>query len=509
VAAENGALQGGKVGGVGDIVRDLPAALADKGWTTTILTPSYGMFHRLPGAHRVGAVRVLFRGRDEDVDVYEVPGSEPDVRNLAFEHALFSPQGTGQIYCGDEPARPYATDSNKFAFFAAAAATWIDQLDPMPDVVHLHDWHAATYAVLREFASDYRQLRDIHTVFTIHNLSYQGVRPLHGDESALETWFPGLHYSHLTLGDPVYPECYNPMAAAIRLADKISTVSPSYANEICEPSDDETGFIGGEGLEDDLVAAKQQGRLVGILNGCFYNGPKGRRPGWQRILNTAAEQVNAWAEADPGNRMHALAQERLASLPKRRPKHLLTSVGRLVRQKAALLFENLPDGRTALDAILDDLGSRGVVILLGSGEKLFEQQMLDVAARNSNVLFLCGYSETLADPLYRAGDLFLMPSSFEPCGISQMLAMRAAQPCVVHGVGGLKDTVRDNRSGFVFNGSTPTEQAAAFVDSVARAVELKSTHNDAWQRICIRAASARFSWSESAQQTIEHLYDNA
>jgi len=362
---------------------------------------------------------------------------------------------------------------------------------------------------LREFASDYRQLRDIHTVFTIHNLSYQGVRPLHGDESALETWFPGLHYSHLTLGDPVYPECYNPMAAAIRLADKISTVSPSYANEICEPSDDETGFIGGEGLEDDLVAAKQQGRLVGILNGCFYNGPKGRRPGWQRILNTAAEQVNAWAEADPGNRMHALAQERLVSLPKRRPKHLLTSVGRLVRQKAALLFENLPDGRTALDAILDDLGSRGVLILLGSGEKLFEQQMLDVAGRHSNVLFLCGYSETLADPLYRAGDLFLMPSSFEPCGISQMLAMRAAQPCVVHGVGGLKDTVRDNRSGFVFNGSTPTEQAAAFVDSVARALELKSTHNDAWQKICIRAASARFSWSESAQQTIEHLYDNA
>jgi starch synthase len=90
-----------------------------------------------------------------------------------------------------------------------------------------------------------------------------------------------------------------------------------------------------------------------------------------------------------------------------------------------------------------------------------------------------------------------------------MLAMRAAQPCVVHGVGGLKDTVRDNRSGFVFNGSTPTEQANALVDSVNRAVALKSTHNDAWQKICIRAASARFSWSESAQQTIEQLYDNA
>jgi len=451
----------------------------------------------------------LFRGKDEDVDVYDVPGSEPQVRNIAFEHALFSPQGAGQVYCGDEPTRPFATDSNKFAFFAAAAATWIDQLDPVPDVVHLHDWHAATYAVLREFGSEYRQLRDIRTVFTIHNLSYQGIRPLSGDESAFESWFPGLHYSHEALGDTVYPECYNPMAAAIRLADKISTVSPTYANEICEPSNPVTGFIGGEGLEHELAEAKQQGRLVGILNGCFYNGPKGRRPGWQRTLGIASAQVNAWTNAEPDNPVHALAQERLASLPKRRPKHVLTSVGRLVRQKAALLFEKLPDGRTALDAILDDLGPQGVLILLGSGENAFEQQMLDVARRHNNVLFLCGYSETLADPLYRTGDLFLMPSSFEPCGISQMLAMRATQPCVVHGVGGLKDTVRDNRSGFVFNGSTPTEQAAAFVDSVLHAVELKNTHNDAWQKICIRAASARFSWSEAAQQTIEHLYDNA
>lgn len=475
----------------------------------TVLTPSYGMFHRLPGAKRVAAVRVLFRGRDEDVDVYDVPGSEPQVRNLAFEHALFSPQGTGQIYCGDAAARPFATDSNKFAFFAAAAATWIDQLDEKPDVVHLHDWHAATYAVLREFGSDWRQLRDIRTVFSIHNLSYQGVRPLNGDESALESWFPGLHYSHLTLGDPVYAGCYNPMAAAIRLADKVSTVSPTYADEICEPSDPATGFIGGEGLETELGAARQQGRLVGILNGCFYNGPKGRRPGWQRTLNIAAGQVDAWISAAPDNPVHTLARERLASLPKRRPKHLLTSVGRLVRQKAALLFENLPDGRAALDAILDNVGSRGVLILLGSGEKQFEQQMLDVARRHSNLLFLCGYSESLADPLYRTGDLFLMPSSFEPCGISQMLAMRATQPCVVHGVGGLKDTVKNNQSGFVFNGSTPSEQATAFVDSVARALELKSTHNDAWQKICIRAASARFSWSKSAQQTIEHLYDNA
>jgi starch synthase len=294
------------------------------------------------------------------------------------------------------------------------------------------------------------------------------------------------------------------MAAAIRLADKVSTVSPTYANEICEPSDSATGFIGGERLETDLVAAKQQGRLVGILNGCFYNGPKGRRPGWQRILGLMTDQLNDWSDDE----VHQVARNSLAALPKRRPRHVLTSVGRLVRQKASLFFEKLPDGRTALEAILDSLGSTGVLIILGSGEAEYEQRMLDIARNHHRLLFLRGYSETLADPLYRTGDLFLMPSSFEPCGISQMLAMRAAQPCVVHGVGGLRDTVTDGRTGFVFDGDSPQQQAQAFVDSVKSAVELKSTHNDAWQKTCIRAASERFSWSESAQQTIEHLYDD-
>jgi starch synthase len=173
------------------------------------------------------------------------------------------------------------------------------------------------------------------------------------------------------------------------------------------------------------------------------------------------------------------------------------------------MFEALPGAHTALDAILSELGSNGVIIFLGSGETRYEQRMLEVAERHNNMLFLCGYSETLAEPLYRAGDLFLMPSSFEPCGISQMLAMRATQPCVVHGVGGLNDTVIDNRSGFVFKGDTPQRQAAAFVETVNRAVTLKDSNNDAWQKICIRAASARFSWAETAKQTIEKLYDDA
>jgi len=467
------------------------------------------MFHTLPDAKKLESIEIRFRGAMESVDVFEVAGSEPAVRNIVFEHPGFSPSGPGHIYCSDAPGRPFATDANKFAFSSAAAAVWIGNLKDAPDVVHLHDWHAAPYLPLREYDPAYQQLREIRTVFTIHNLSYQGVRPFSGDESALDSWFPDLDYEQATIRDPVYTDCFNPMAAAIRLADVVSTVSPSYAAEICEPSDDELGFIGGEGLEQALAGANRDGRLVGILNGCNYTQSIGRRPGWQRILKLATEQLGSWRETDSANPAHEIALQTLESLPKRRPKHVLTSIGRLVRQKASLLFEELPDGRTAFDTILDDLGSDGVVIFLGSGEAYYEQQVLETARRARNLLFLCGYSETLANPLYRTGDLFLMPSSFEPCGISQMLAMRATQPCVVHGVGGLKDTVADNRSGFVFGGDTPQQQAVNFVATVKRALGVKTDKNDTWQKICIRAASERFSWAESARQTIEKLYDNA
>ncbi len=487
-------------------MRDLPAALVAEKWQATVLTPAYAVFHKLPGSRKLATIDVRFRGRDNTATLYEVPGSDPSVRNLVVEHPEFSWQGPGNIYSLDTPERPFASDASKFAFFSAAAAAWINTAADKPDVVHLHDWHAATYLVLREFAPGFEPLRRIRTVFTIHNLSYQGMRPFSADESSLEAWFPELRYVHSALRDPHIAECYNPMAAAIRLADAISTVSPTYAGEICHPSNSETGFIGGEGLEGLLSAARDDGRLTGILNGCFYNGPKGRRPGWQRILGIAAEQLDDWQKAGPAHDAHAIAAERLAALPARRPKHVLTSIGRLVRQKAALWFENTSDGRPAIDAILEQLGSQGVLLMIGSGEPLYERQMVEVAKRHKNLVFICGYSDTLAEPLYRAGDLFLMPSSFEPCGISQMLAMRAAQPCVVHGVGGLRDTVIDMRDGFVFSGSTPREQADNFVASVARALEFKTASNDNWQKICIRAASARFSWAKSARATIGQLY---
>jgi starch synthase len=509
IAAENGALPGGKVGGIGDVVRDLPRALADRGWQPLVLTPAYGLFSQQHGARKTGVVEVPFNRKLHTVDVIEIPGPDARVRHIAFEHPLFSPQGAGRIYCDDGPARPFATDASKFALLSMVAATYIQNLDEPPRVVHLHDWHAALFCLLRLYDARFIALRGILTVLTIHNLALQGIRPLSGDASSLESWYPELDVPLDVVVDPRYADCINPMAIAIRLADRINTVSPTYAREILRPSDPPHGFFGGEGLEQDLISASRENRLNGILNGCEYPKRDRRRPGWRRLLDTIAAELRTWQRRNDALRpIHDQAMTRLGTLPIRRPANIVTSIGRLTAQKTDLFLRPAAAHATALEGILASLGRQGVMIMVGSGDTQLQQRFADIAARRENFLFLCGYSESFSDMLYAGGDLFLMPSSFEPCGISQMLAMRSAQPCVVHAVGGLKDTVQDGVTGFSFGGATPDEQAENFVKAVQRALDTKANDQDLWLRVRQQAEAQRFTWQTAAGQYIRDLYED-
>ena len=487
------------------MIRDLPAALIECGWDATVLTPSYGSFHTLPGARELEPVNVPFRDETRHVRVFEIVIE--GVRTVLFEHDALAPTAPGLVYHDDDSMRPYATDANKFAFFCTAAAEWISALPESPDAVHLHDWHAAYYLLHRDYSSLADKLGALRTVFTIHNLAYQGQRPLADDDSSLETWFPNMQYDADAVADPAADDCINPMAFAIRASDSVNTVSPTYAQEIQCPSNPANGFIGGEGLENELVKIANDGRLFGILNGCDYSVNMGRRPGWQRLVLAARDTVDGWLQKAPDNPDHVLAKQRLSELPRRRPLHVLTSIGRIVSQKIQLFLQPLADGRSALDHILHNLGHGGVFILLGSGNTEFEDEIATLARKHRNFVFLRGYAEAFGDLMYHGGDLFLMPSSFEPCGISQMLAMRAGQPCVVHGVGGLHDTVASGETGFVFAGETPTEQAQAFVECVDLALALRRDHPNRWQRIRKAAAAERFDWQSTAQQYIEQMYE--
>jgi starch synthase len=499
VAAENDALPNGKVGGVGDVVRDLPLALVELGLDVSVITPSYGMFHKLPGAEFYRKIRLGFARRSWVAYVYKVPVADSPVKHFVIEHALLSPNGPGQIYVSDAPGNPFAIDSAKFAFFNAAIAAWINNSDQPPGVLHLHDWHMGLIPALKKFGKAEAALSKVHIVFTIHNLAYQGVRPLRDHPSSLQAWFPGLVQHENILKDPTYLDCVNFMASAIRLADAINTVSPSYAMEIQRPSDPSTGFSGGEGLEVELSMAYSEGRLTGIINGCMYPENAAPVPRWHDLLQLIAKRPDIINAGQP-------AEQWLQSWRDKRPVNLLLSIGRVVDQKVPLFLEPVEGYATALEAILTSLGPESLFIMLGSGEKEFEDRFADIAQSSENFLYLRGYVDALSAPLYSICDLFLMPSSFEPCGISQMLSMREGQPCVVHAVGGLKDTVTDGVTGFVFDGKSISEQAGNFVRCVVDAISLKQEHPAQWKKICSNAAVQRFSWPAAATRYMETLY---
>ncbi|MCZ6724052.1 MAG: glycogen/starch synthase [Gammaproteobacteria bacterium] len=511
IAAENDALPGGKIGGIGDVVRDLPKALVKRGHRITVLTPAYGAFNELPGGKKMTSLKVNFGGAAETLELYRVAGREAlaDVHHYAIEHPLFSTCGKGQIYCNDPAGRPFATDAGKFALFCIAAASAIvKSAFEKIDVIHLHDWHTAFLLILRRYDPVFKALKAIRCAYTIHNLALQGIRPFSGDTSSLQQWYANLKYKPAQLADPRWPDCVNPMAAGIRLADAVHTVSPSYAEEILRPSEVVTlGRYGGEGLEQDLLVAQNENRLFGILNGCEYpKKPRRTLANWGALLDLMRVQLLRMAAASPTlSSALFIADIRLKELNRRRPKFLLTSVGRVTEQKIRLLRQATSSGRPALEVALDALGEESLLVMVGIGDPDYELFLTETAAGYSNFLFLRGYSEDLVKALYDMGDLFLMPSSFEPCGISQMLAMRSGQPCLVHHVGGLRDTVQDNVNGFAFAGNNPTEQADNLVATLKRALIAK-TKPKKWQAMRNKAAAKRFNWADSIDAYLKQLY---
>lgn len=510
VAAENGTFPGGKVGGIGDVIREVSPALAKAGCAVQVVTPSFAdVVARARGASQV-ELSVPFRQKMERLLLVEISAerSAAGVRHWVLDHPLFTV--TGRIYNDDPPDRPFATDASKFALFCAGVgAAILEGRFGRLDVLHLHDWHAAWLLVLRRFARRFRSLQSIRTVYTIHNLALQGVRPFAGHWSSLDAWFPDLEVDRSVLRDPRWPDCVNPTATAIRLAEAVHTVSPSYAREILRPSAiEERGYYGGEGLEADLRDAADQGRLHGILNGCEYSAVAAGTIERSTLLAMADAELLIWVAARATvASTHLVAQKRLGEWSTRsKPEVLITSVSRITGQKVGLLQQTLKDGTSTLEALLKSLGDRGLYVFLGTGAPELESFLTKTSALHSNFLFLNGYSERLANAMYASGDLFLMPSSYEPCGISQMLAMRSGQPCLVHGVGGLRDTVSNEVNGFVFEGENPQEQAANLLAKFDRAMSTRRYDPEFWKRLSRAAKAARFRWEESVAQYCSQLY---
>ncbi|BBN83284.1 glycogen synthase [Pseudoalteromonas sp. A25] len=507
VAAENDRLPNCKVGGVADVIRDIPYALSAQGISVKVVVPDYGQ-SKLNRSF-IGDIAVPFRQHLETATLWQVEQSE-GVTQYVISHSLFS-EHQGSIYCNDDHNRPFATDATKFAFFNAAVCEAIEHkmFDEL-DVLHLHDWHAACVSVLQHFSPRFVYLKQLKTVYTVHNLALQGIRPFGHDESSLEAWFPTLSYNGQQLCDHHHPHCFNPMRSAITLADKVHVVSPTYSDEVLHSSEPDRGFFGGEGLEHDMHIAKRQGKLVGILNGCHYNQQNASSQiSLADYYNLVNDELIRWMSKQPALlSCHYIAHQRLKAWQNKAANGpLITSVGRLTDQKALLLRQNTEQG-----IVLDKLAQLALevdarIIILGSGDPHLENLFTQVMARHENVLYLNGYGQKIGDYLYHLGDLFLMPSSFEPCGISQMLAMRAGQPCLVHQVGGLADTVQHLQNGFTFSGEDLEQQCDQLIATFNFALTTYQSAPEQYTQLSKNAAQARFTWQSSAKDYILQLYE--
>jgi len=454
-----------KVGGLGDVAGSLPKALAALGHDVRIVLPKYG----------------IVRDVKEDLGSFSVRiGGEAHEARLGTSAIDGVP-----VYLVDYPPlfdRPkvyeYEDDGERFGFFGKAILDLLPAANWWPDVVHVNDWHSALAAAFLKttYAGDARY-RQIRSLLTIHNLQHQG---LFGRD--LFDW----------LGLP--PETWNPegvefygqlnfLKAGIVYADRVNTVSPTYAKEI------QTEEYG-ERL--DGLLRSRAARLSGILNGIDYDT-------WNPAKDALLAQTYTKTTVEKKVKDKAALQSEvgLAADPKA---PLFGIVGRATGQKG---FDILTP---ALPKILE---TGAQVVLLGTGEKRYEEPLAALAGGSPAFVAALKYDERLAHKIYAGSDFFLMPSRFEPCGLGQMISLRYGTVPVVRATGGLADTVTDvtaspkSGNGFVFTEYTQE----SLLDAVARALSFYRQRRG-WKSLQQRGMATDLSWKASARAYAE-LYTAA
>ena len=519
-----------KVGGLADVVRDLSKILKAVGVPVSVVMPCYDAVEdRGESTHRFD---ITFAGRTWVVEVFRRVLDGVDVYLLRNDDFLGGNYGDVYIDSARFGRGPFEDDAKRFAFFSTAVLGFLDRFSGVQEtnVLHCHDWHTGVLLTLLNHDPRYSELAGrLRTLFTIHNLDYQGTRPFELQESrtlvSFSEWFPAFYvqfYEKLQAhNDPRAEDCFNPMRAGINLADHVNVVSPTYAREVTQPDDEDRNFFGGRGLERDLQRRESEGRLHGILNGIDNDvwdpakiaDPPFDAPGDARSQSKAnllrrlpvhldkvyanlkeREREDPSVERNVENVLERM-QTYDADAWLRRP--LVVAVTRAAGQKVKILLETLDGTVTVLQSILNRNLS---LIVLGTGE--YQDELEEINAR-PNGLFVCAYANDLANRMYAGGDLFLMPSDFEPCGLSQMIAMRFGCLPLAYDIGGLHDTVRDMQTGFVYSGDTRDEARQALLDTLDRALDCLANNPSHWTQMQRQAMAERFEWMAAAKKYIQ------
>lgn len=503
VAAENDAIANCKAGGMGDVVRDVPRQISELGDKVHVVVPSYSRLHQ-KGTFKT-KLNFQLRGTTYTAELFEViPKKEfKNIHHYVIHHPEIEAGGIAHIY-HDDPTEPFYTDAVKYFIFCTAVAEAIKKgAFGKLDVVHMHDWHSSLLLFLKQYHPAYKALREMRFVYSIHNLAIQGIRPFDDNYSSLSNWFPEIPLDKKGLMDYRYQDCVNLMAVGIRLADAVHTVSPSYKEDVLKPSSPPE-FIGGEGLEKDLTDADNEGRLFGILNGSNYKNIRAAEKGF--IYRNTVKALFKWLQEESKKyKADFLAHtgEKVMELVDDRPDFIVSSVARLTEQKF-YFFKRSPDAFVEILKKLEKVN--GIFMLLGTGAPEYEEVFRELSYKHKNFVFTNGQSEDLIDSIYLESNLYFMPSLFEPCGISQMLAMRNGNPCLVHHTGGLKDTVSHLKTGFSFDGDTYDEKIASMLSTFDLALDIFQNDKPKWKKIANNAKKMRFTWDKSVSEYYEKLY---
>jgi starch synthase len=475
-----------KTGGLADVAAALPKALARLGHHVTLVTPRYrGVTDGPVAAHlsiEVAAHRFAARLMEGPASARENAGElrcDPDgVRILLLDcPELYDRDGIYYDARGDFP-----DNAVRFAFLSAAAVDWASNQvigssgHQAPfDIIHAHDWQGGLAPVYARSPGTTGTPRT-RTVFTIHNLAYQGVFD--------KAWVPrlGLRWSDFTINGFEFFDQLSFMKAGVNLSDAITTVSPTYAEEIQRP---EYGY----GF-DGIIRSRREA-LVGILNGIDHDewnpaaDPFLPAPFDAARLDAKAASKRALLEA-----FGFTVTEELLVRP------VIGMVSRMVDQKGLDLIVAVAGELLTLDATF---------VIVGTGEPRYQGMWTALSrARPDRVQVFIGFDERRAHLVEGGADIFLMPSRFEPCGLNQMYSLRYGTVPVVRAVGGLVDTVKpfDPRSGqgtgFVFADYHPAAMLHALASALATFPNKK-----AWRRLQKNGMKADYSWDRSAAEYVK------
>ena len=463
-----------KTGGLADVCGALPKEFDKENWDVRVVIPNYS------------CIPEWFRNQMQYVTHFYM-STGPYIQNkyvgvlqYQFEGVTYYFIDNQEYFSGDKPYGDFRTDIEKFTFFDKAVLSMLPLIGFRPDLIHCHDWQTGLIPVYlkNEFQGD-MFFWGIKTIMTIHNLKFQGVWDVKTMQGL--TGFPKELFTPDKLE---FKKDANMLKGGLVYADYITTVSDTYAYEIQTPEY-------GEGL-DGLLSARHFD-MQGIVNGIDYMN-----------YNPAIdEKLYVNYDAETWRKKKALNKERLQQdlgLAVDKKKFMIGLVSRLTDQKGLDLINHVMEG------IVDE---HTQFVIIGTGEPQYENMFRHYAWKypekvSANIY----YSEAMSHKIYAACDAFLMPSLFEPCGLSQLMSLKYGTLPIVRETGGLKDTVDnyndEEKTGTGF--SFPNYNAHEMLDTVRRAESVYYDKKRDWNKIVERAMEADFSWNSSARQ-YEKMYD--